>query len=381
MPAQLQVLEEMNKAVVALREGLESKAGADVIEKIQTAIDNLEIQQKQMSTKPAFETKAGGYSDVELKRAEAFGNLMRSGVEAKEIQEMMAEYKAMSGGVPADGGVLIPQILSDMIIAKMVDISPMRQVATAVTIGIGNELQIPRETGLPAGGWIGDVAARPATATSQMDLVKIALGECYANAPVTANLLEDQAFGLEAFVAQRIAAIFAQMEGAAFVSGDGVNKPTGFLNGAGAAGNVGVVKSGLATTFGFDSIFDLIYALNGAYAQNASFMAKRTTIKTLRTLKDTTNNYLWQPSNIIGQPATLAGYPIREAEDMPSIAADAFVLGFGDWRQGYTIVDKRGITMLRDPFTNKPFVNFYATKRVGGKVSQPDAIKVLQCKV
>ena len=225
---------------------------------------------------------------------------------------------------------------------------------------------------------MGETAPRPNTDTPQFDLVKIPVTEMYANCPITANLLEDQAFNLESYVSNDISTTFAQLEGTAFVTGDGTNKPTGFLTGAGTAGNIDVIKSGIADSFTFDNVYDLIYALPSAYANNGTFLAKRTTIRFVRTLKDKQDQYLWQPSNIVGQPATLGGYRIMEADDMPAIAADALPLAFGDFMQGYTIVDKRGMTMLRDPYTNKPFVNFYATMRTGGKVSQPDAIKILK---
>lgn len=349
------------------------------IERMQNAMDALEIKMQTPNFK-SLETTKTQYSELEIKRAEAFESFLRTGEETKEIKDMMQEFKAMSGGTPADGGNLIPQILATTIIDKVKEISPVRQLAKVVNIGIGNQLDLPRKTKAAAGGWIGEVAARPETDSPQFDLVKIPITEVYANCGVTSNLLEDQAFNLESYIADDISTTFAQLEGTAFVSGDGANKPTGLLNGAGTAGNIIAISSGTADSFTFDNIYDLIYGLPSLYASNGTFLAKRTTIRFVRTLKDKNDQYLWQPSNIVGQPATLAGHPIREAEDMPEIAADAFPLLFGDFMQGYTIVDKRGMTMLRDPYTNKPFINFYATMRVGGKVSQPDAFRVLQCK-
>lgn len=348
------------------------------VEKMQNAMDAIEVKMQR----PNFTPSSTGtqMTELEQKQMNAFTNFLRTGVEEKELQDMKMEYKAMSGGVPADGGNLIPQILANRIIDKVKEISPIRMLAGVQTIGIGNQLDLPRKTRAAAGGWIGETAARPVTDSPQFDLVKIPVMEMYANSAVTSNLLEDQAFNLESYIANDISTTFAQLEGAAFVSGDGTNKATGILNGAGIAGNLDVIKSGIADSFGFDNIYDLIYNLSEKYASNASFLAKRLTIRFIRTLKDKQDNYLWQPSNIVGQPATLAGYRIYETEDMPAIAADALPLAFGDWRQAYTIVDKRGMTMLRDPYSNKPFVNFYATMRVGGKISNPEAAKVLQCK-
>lgn len=348
------------------------------VEKMQDAMDAMAVKMQRPTFAP--DTTKSTMTELEQKQMNAFNTFLRTGIEEKELQDMKIEYKAMSGGTPADGGNLIPQILANRIIDKVKEISPIRMLAGVQTIGIGNQLDLPRKTRAVAGGWIGETAQRPATDSPQFDLVKIPVMEMYANCAITSNLLEDQAFNLESYIANDISTTFAQLEGTAFVSGDGTNKPTGILNGAGTAGNLDIVKSGAADTFTFDNVYDLIYNLSEKYAANASFLAKRLTIRFIRTLKDDQKNYLWQPSNIVGQPATLAGYRIYEAEDMPTIAADALPLAFGDWRQAYTIVDKRGMTMLRDPYSNKPFVNFYATMRVGGKISNPEAAKVLQCK-
>lgn len=384
MSTQLELIEQMNQGVSDLRAAIESKASAEEISKINDAIDAIEMKMKAPSFAP--ETKTG-YSEIEVKRMAAFEEYLRKGEQmlspesVKTINEQLAEYKAMSGGTPADGGNLIPQILSTMIIDKVKEISPIRQYAQVLTIGIGNELQTPKKTRAAAGGWIGETATRPNTDSPQFDLLKNPVMEMYANCAITQNLLEDQAFNLESYISEDISTTFAQLEGAAFVTGDGSNKPSGFLNAAGAAGGFSIVKSGAAADFTLDNLLDLEYSLMTKYAMAARWFAARPTIRKMRGFKDTQGQYLWQPSLIVGQPATFDGYEIVETPDMPVVAADALPVAFGDMRQGYQIVDKRGMTMLRDPYSNKPFVNFYSTMRVGGKVANTEAVKVLQLKV
>lgn len=352
------------------------------VERIQKHMDELEVK----SQVPNFSPDTKGVSELEVKRMDAFKEFIRVGEKQlspeseKTLREYVQEYKSMSGGSPADGGNLVPQILSNMIIDKVKEISPIRQFANIVTIGIGNELQTPRKTRAAAGGWIGETSQRPATDSPQFDLLKNPVMEMYANCAITQSLLEDQAFNLESYISQDISTTFAQLEGAAFVTGDGSLKPFGILANAGIAGGFSVVKSNTADDFSLDNLLDLEYALKSFYAQNAKWFTSRQSIRKMRGFKDSQGQYLWQPSLILGQPATFDGHAVIETPDMPITAADALPVAFGDMKQGYQIVDKRGMTMLRDPYSNKPFVNFYATMRVGGKISDTEAMKILQCK-
>jgi HK97 family phage major capsid protein len=181
---------------------------------------------------------------------------------------------------------------------------------------------------------------------------------------------------------------FAEQEGAAFVNGDGTNKPKGFLastivaDSAWSWGNLGYVASGAAGAFAAaspsDALVDLVYSLRAGYRQNASFVMNRKTQSAIRKFKDAQGNYLWQPPASAGAPATLMGFPLVEAEDMPDIAANALAIAFGDFRRGYLVVDRAGIRILRDPYSAKPYVLFYTTKRVGGGVQDYAAIKVMK---
>ena len=204
----------------------------------------------------------------------------------------------------------------------------------------------------------------------------------------TQTLLDDAIVNIDEWLADEVETAFATQEGAAFVNGDGVNKPKGFLASDTVAesawqwGKLGFIGTGVSAAFPqddpSDKLVDLIYALKAGYRQNASFVMNRRTQSVIRKFKDADGNYLWQPPAILGQPATLMSFPVVEAEDMPDIAEDGFAVAFGDFRRGYLVVDRAGIRVLRDPFSAKPYVLFYTTKRVGGGVQDYDAIKLLK---
>jgi HK97 family phage major capsid protein len=204
----------------------------------------------------------------------------------------------------------------------------------------------------------------------------------------TATLLEDSAVNIDEWLAGEVDQVFAEQEGVAFVSGDGVNKPKGFLdyttvaNASWSWGNVGYIASGSAGAFPAsnpsDVLIDLVYAVRAGYRQNAVFVMNRKTQSAIRKFKDTTGNYLWQPPATAGGKATLMTFPVTDAEDMPDIAANSLSIAFGDFNRGYLIVDRAGVSVLRDPYTAKPYVLFYTTKRVGGGVQDFDAIKLMK---
>jgi HK97 family phage major capsid protein len=226
------------------------------------------------------------------------------------------------------------------------------------------------------------------------------MGELYANPKATQQLLDDAFFDVEAWLAGEIAQQFAVAEGTAFTTGDGTTKPKGFLaytlantaDGVRAFGSLQYVPTGVAADFKAttpaDNIFDLVYSLKAAHRAGAAFQMSKLMLANLRKFKTSTNEYIWTPSNVSdggitgGTPGTLAGYPVYENEDMASaVGANALVCAFGNFKNGYTIVDRMGTRVLRDPFTDKPYVNFYTTKRVGGMVTDSEAIKVLKCSV
>ncbi|MBU2532993.1 MAG: phage major capsid protein, partial [Alphaproteobacteria bacterium] len=267
------------------------------------------------------------------------------------------------------------------------DISPIRAIAGVRQVS-GTVLKKPFAVSGPATGWVGETAVRPETATPTLAELSFPTMELYAMPSATQSLLDDSAIDIDQWLAEEVRSAFAEQEGRAFVTGDGINKPTGFMsmptvaNSAWSWGNIGSVATGVAADFApadpADVLIDLIYALKSSYRANAHFVMNRTTQSAVRKLKDSAGNYLWQPAHAPGHSPTLMGFAIAESEDMPDIAADANAIAFGDFRRGYLIVDRVGIRILRDPYSAKPYVMFYTTKRVGGGVQDFDAIKVLK---
>ena len=211
-------------------------------------------------------------------------------------------------------------------------------------------------------------------------------GEIYANPGATQGMLDDAAVDLESWLANEVQTEFAKQEGLAFVAGNGVNKPNGFLSYATGAANatanplgaIGVEPAAAAAAVTEDELLDLIYGTPASYTNGARFVMNRTTQGKIRKLRDADGRQLWQPSSVAGQPAQLLAYPVTEMPDMPDMAANTTPIAFGNFARGYLIVDRTGVRVLRDPFTAKPKVLFYTTKRVGGAVVDPTAIRILQ---
>lgn len=309
-------------------------------------------------------------------------------VEGYLRQGREAELKSISGAVLSDGGYAVPRELDAMIARVLKDISPIRQIAQVVQTGSAGYRKLVTGNGTSS-GWVSEAAARPATATPTFHEIAPPSGELYANPAASQTMLDDAGFDLEAWLADEIATEFARAEGAAFVNGTGINQPKGFLmatlssadDAARTFGSVQYVGSGNAT--GFDTapeakLIDLVHTLKAAHRQGASWVMNSATMATVRKLKTSDGAFLWQPGLIEGQPDRLLGYPIVEAEDMPDIAAGSTPIAFGNFRAGYLIAERSATSILRDPFTNKPFVHFYATKRIGGQVLDSDAIKLLK---
>lgn len=299
-----------------------------------------------------------------------------------------AEIKSISGAVPADGGYAVPREIDAMIARELTAISPIRAIAQVVQTGSAGYRKLVT-TGGTASGWVSETAARPETANPQFAEIAPPSGELYANPAASQAMLDDAGFDLESWLAGEIALEFARAEGAAFVGGTGVNQPEGFLSapiastadGARPFGSVQYLGTGNATGFGTapaDKLLDLVHSLRAGYRQGASWVMNSATLATVRKLKTADGAFLWQPGLVEGQPDRLLGYPVIEAEDMPDLAAGELPIAFGNFRAGYLIAERSATQILRDPFTNKPFVHFYATKRVGGQVLDASAIKLLR---
>jgi HK97 family phage major capsid protein len=309
---------------------------------------------------------------------------MRSG-ESAGLRAL--EVKAMSVGSNPDGGYLVPPEVETEIGRRLANVSPIRSVADVreVTASVYKK---PFMTAGPAVGWVGETAARTETASPTLAELTFPAMELYAMPAATATLLEDSAVNIDEWLAAEVEQAFATQEGTAFVTGDGTNKPKGFLayttvaNASWSWGNIGYVATGAAGDFPAsdpsDVLVDLVYAAKAGYRQNGAFVMNRKTQSAIRKFKDSGGAYLWQPPAQAGGRASLMSFPLVEAEDMPDIGANAFAVAFGDFRRGYLVVDRQGVRVLRDPFSAKPYVLFYTTKRVGGGVQDFDAIKLLK---
>lgn len=298
------------------------------------------------------------------------------------------ELKSLSGAVGADGGYAVPREIDALISARLKAISPIRAIAQVVQTGSAGYRKLIT-TGGAASGWVSETATRPETATPSFAEIAPPSGELYANPAASQAMLDDAAFDIQTWLADEIAMEFARAEGAAFISGSGTSQPRGFLNAATSTaadgtrsfGTLQHVVSGNAA--GFDTspelkLIDLVHALKAGHRQGASWVMNSKTLAAVRKLKAADGSFLWQPGLMEGQPNRLLGYPVVEAEDMPDVAANALPIAFGNFRAGYLIAERSATSILRDPFTNKPFVHFYATKRIGGQVLDSDAIKLLK---
>ena len=347
------------------------------LERLNRVIDGHKAAMDRLSAeraRPALEGKSGSLPDGEYKAA--FSAYVKHG-----------EEKALQIGVNADGGYVVPAEVETEITRLMTHISPIRAIAGVRQVS-GSVYKRPITVTGPATGWVGEAAARPTTNSQTLAELSYPTTELYAMPAATSAFLDDAAVDVGQWIADEVNAAFAAQETTAFVNGDGVNKPNGFLNATKVAesswswGNLGYLATGvsgaLPASNASDILIDLVYALKAGYRQNASWVMNRRTQGALRKLKDADGNYLWQPAAAADGRASFMGFPLVEAEDMPNIAANSFSLAFGDFKRGYLIVDRQGVSVLRDPFSSKPYVLFYTTKRVGGGVADYDAIKLLK---
>ena len=323
-------------------------------------------------------------SSAGLQHKTAFETYVRQG-ETQGLRTL--EEKALSVGSDPDGGYLVPDETERAVNSAVRDISPIRAIAGVRQVS-GSVYKKPFAVSGADTGWVGETAARPETNAPTLAELSFPTMELYAMPAATSTLLDDSAVNIDEWLAEDVRATFAEQEGQAFVNGDGVNKPKGFLdyttvdNASWSWSNIGTISTGVSGAFPAsdpcDTLIDAIYSVKAGYRANAHFVMNRSTQSEIRKMKDGDGNYVWTPSGKPGEAPTLLGYPVAESEDMPNIAADSLSLAFGDFRRGYLIVDRVGIRVLRDPYSSKPYVLFYTTKRVGGGVQDFDAIKLLK---
>ena len=332
-----------------------------------------------MAARPVLASGA----EVEAPHQKAFAAYLRSG-DDDALRGLTLEGKAMSTAVAADGGYLVDPQTAETIKSTLSSTASIRAIANVVNVDATSFDVLIDHTEMGE-GWATEVDPTTETGTPTIDRITIPLHELSALPKASQRLLDDSAFDIEGWLAERIANKFARSEAAAFINGDGIDKPRGFLdyaqvdNGAWVWGNIGYVTTGVAgdITDG-DPIIDLVYALGAEYRAGASFVMNSKTAGLIRKLKDADGRFLWSDGLAAGEPARLMGYPVLIAEDMPDVAADSASIAFGDFGAGYTVAERPDLRVLRDPFSAKPHVLFYATKRVGGAVSDFAAIKLLK---
>lgn len=362
-------------------------SGADykaALDKINVDLDKLGADLAKLGRPKADEGEKGAAS---AEHKAAFMGFMRKGDE-RGLEEM--QRKALTVGTPADGGYAVPEQIEREIQAKLVDVSPIRGIAKQVTVSTDDYKRLFNIHGT-ASGWVGEAAARTATNTPQLAEVPAVMGEVYCNLTASQKALDDIFFNVEQWLSEEMALEFGRAEGAAFVGGNGSNQPKGFLNYTTAAtadssrafGTIEHVATGVSGDFAAsnkgDVLVSIVYKLKAGHRNGARWVTNKAILGEIRAFKEaTTNAYMWQPGLAAGQPSTLLGYPIVEAEDVPAKGANSLSIAFGNFTNGYCIVDRIGIRTLRDPYTSKPNVLFYSTKRVGGMLLDSEAIKVVK---
>lgn len=393
------ILAELNKAVGELRAGYDERLSAaeksDVVnkerlDKIDTFVSEMQALSDSVNAKLAA-LAVGTAADANLGQtpedrqyAKDFQAFFRTGdqYEAVRSAQRTGVRAAMTRDSNPDGGLLAPIEWDRTITGRLKLISPMRDLATVQNISTPGFTKVYTDRAIGS-GWVGETAPRPNTSTPQFTAITFTVGEIYANPAASQTLLDDAFVDLDAWLGGEVETEFARQEGIAFLNGNGVNKPYGLLGyatgGAFAAqhpfGAIPVVNSGDAAELTVEGIINLVYDLPSAFTGNARFAANRRTMKDIRSFKDANGQFLWQPSLQQGQPATILGFGATEVPDMPDVAANALPIAFGDFARTYLVIDRIGIRVLRDPYTNKPYVSFYTTKRVGGGVVNPEPMR------
>lgn len=363
-------LDEMEKR------GSEDPLYLDQLGRISDALDSYKSRLDRIETAVA-RPMAGGeqaspYAD-EYKTA--FCHYLRKGV---DTALPLIARKALSVGSDPDGGYLVTPTISQKIINIVRETSPMRQIASVETIS-SDSLEILEDRDEMAAGWTTETGTIADTASAQFGKRSIPVFELYAQPKATQKLVDDAALDIEQWVADKVADIFSRKENTAFISGTGVGQPRGILTYAAGTswGQIEQVNSGSSGAVTADGLHNLFYALKGEYAARATFLMARSVVLAVRLLKEaTTNQYLWSPGLTAGASDTLLGAPVVQATDMQAVSANSLSIAVGDFSRAYQIVDRRDIRLLRDPYTDKPFVKFYTTKRVGGDVVNFEAIKI-----
>lgn len=375
--------QETVETYFAANDERQEKADALASEKVKKIEDHLSgLEAKMVSMKTALSRPVKG--EVEEQKSghhAAFMNYVKKGVDA----ELAAfDTKALSAGSEPDGGYLIPHETYDQILRNLGASSNFRTLAQQISIS-SDAVDLIADTGDFGAGWVAETADRPETETTKLNKVRLMTHEIYAEPRVTQKLLDDASLDVEKWITERIVDRFARVEENAFILGDGQGKPKGILSyahGRNEWDKIERIKTGTAGGFADEDAADVllhtVYSVKPSLLKGSSWVMNRATLAEVRKFKDASGRYLWQPALSENEPATLMGYPIAISEEMPNIGVGSLSVAFGNFKQGYMIADRDTMRMLRDPYTAKPYVKFYTTKRVGGGVVNFDAIKLVE---
>ena len=384
------------------KSGAADPVSREATEKANTAITEMQERLKQIELK-ANRPRSGGADQADpakVEHKEAFLNWMRRPADTEAKQRLALAQKAITTTSDSAGGYAVPEELDREIAQRVLDISPVRQVARVIQIGSAEYRKLVNRKG--AGyGWVGEGDPRSETNTPILGEVKPTIGTIYAYPFAREEALDDIFFDVQGFLVEEVVEAFAQGEGEAFIAGNGSDKPTGFLNGTksvqgdtdsparpfgqlqyvfnGQASSLGQLSTSSPFFYPGDPLIDLVYSLQAFYRGNARWMWNKKTASEVRKLKDADGNYIWQPGLQAGEPASVLGYPTVEAEDMPDIGSNTFPIAFGDFQRGYLIVDRVGLRITVDDNITAPgTIKWYVRRRVGGKILDDKAIKLLK---
>lgn len=390
-PKKIATIDDLNGAFEAFKKTHtdqldEIKAGkTDVVTteklgRIEADLDKLQAAIESVNLKASV-----GNEDAEKARDPEYTGEFQAYFKGGAPSAKLEELRAAATKTDGEGGYLAPIEWDRSISKRQRVISPMRQNSSVISIS-GAGFKKVYSDGIVGSGWVGETAARPQTTTPGLTSLGFTIGELYANPAASQGLLDDAEIDVEAWLADEVSLEFDKQEGVAFLSGDGTNKPDGVLTyvtgGSNAAkhpyGAIVALNSGAAASVTGDALFDLQADLPAEFLANAKFYMNRASQASFRKLKTSEGAYLWQPSLALGVPPTLAGEPVVDMPGMQNVAAGNIAALYGDMVETYQIVDRTGVRVLRDPYTAKPFVLFYTTKRVGGGVKNPIAMRALK---
>lgn len=372
-------------------EGIEKKQGdvlAEIkVDKINEALTDVLSMKNQIQNieakvnRPGF----GGDSDIDEAKAKhrsAFASFMRTGND-DELRSLELQAKLTTQSDP-DGGYVTPEEVDSEVTRTEGNIIAMRGLATVRQVGSATYKKI-HNVGGTSSGWVGEETSRTETDTPVLKALEFPTMEVYAEPHATQGMLDDGMFDIEAWLGDEVAIEFAEQEGGAFITGTGIAQPRGILsytpvaNASYAWGSLGYIVSGAAAALtDVDALIDLVHSLKRGYRNESAFLMNDLTLAANRKFKDTAGNYIFQPGLNEDAPDMLLGKRVEIDDTMPDIGANAYPIAFGNFRRGYVITDRMGIRVLRDPFTSKPYVKFYTTKRVGGGVQDFAAIKLMK---